>query len=337
MSQPLQLAVIGATGLIGQAVLDLLAARQFPAARVFAVDLGDCEAETVAYGNLELNLQSLDGFMFDSVALAIFVAGSEVSRKFAPEARAAGCTVIDFSAAFRKDELVPFIVPRINGAALVAQEDVSLVSVPNCTVSPLAIALNALAPHGLERVTVSTYQSVSGSGHEALELLANQTTSLFAQREVEEGIYPKRIAFNLLPRIGAILEDGGSEEEHSVINELHRLLDLPQLPIEATCVRVPVFFGHAWSVSVALRDRVEIARARNLFAASGLHVVDDPARDDGYATPMEVAGTDSIWVSRVRVTDSGLSFWLTADNVRVGAALVCVEVAELLLKAGRLA
>jgi len=335
MSQT-QIAVVGATGLIGQAVLDLLAERQFPAQRVFAVDTAEHDGETVSFGHLELDVQLEDSFSFENVSLAIFVAGSEISRRLVPEARAAGALVIDFSAAFRLDAQVPFIVPRINGTVLAELEDVSLISVPNCTVTPLAVALHALAPCGIERVTVSTYQSVSGSGHAALEALASQTTALFAQREIEEGVYPKRIAFNLLPRIGAIAEDGATEEEHSVIDELRRLLAMPTLPIEATCVRVPVFFGHAWSVSVALRDKQEAHRARNLFAASGVHVVDDPEREDGYATPMEVAGSDRIWISRVRVTDAGLSFWLTADNVRVGAALNCVEVAEGLLKIGRL-
>jgi aspartate-semialdehyde dehydrogenase len=336
MSHSLQLAVIGASGLIGKSILDLLAERHFPAGKIFAVDEGDCEAETVACGNLELNLQSLDSFSFETVSLAFFAAGSEVSRRYVPEARAAGVTVIDFSSAFREDALVPFIVPRINGATLAQLEDSTLLAVPNCTVTPLALALHALAGHGIERVTVSTYQSVSGSGQEALEVLAEQTTALFAQREVEDGVYPKRIAFNVLPRIGEILADGSSEEEHAVQQELRRLLDLPQLPVEATCVRVPVFFGHAWSVSLALRDPLAVERARKLFAAHGLHVVDDPAREDGYATPMEAAGSDRVWVSRVRAGAAGLSFWLTADNVRVGAALNCVELAETLHKAGRL-
>jgi aspartate-semialdehyde dehydrogenase len=337
MTQTLQLAVVGASGLIGRAILDLLAERQFPAARVFAVDAGEHEGETVSFGNLELDVQSLEDFSFDEVNLAFFVAGSDVSRRYVPEARDAGATVIDFSNAFRMDGQVPFAVPRINGAALASLEDVTLVSVPNCTVTPLAVALNALAPHGIERVTVSTYQSVSGSGQSALETLAEQTTALFAQREVEVAVFPKRIAFNLLPRIGAILDDGASEEERSVEMELRRLLAMPELPVEATCVRVPVFFGHAWSVSVALRDEVAVDRARKLFAANGLHVVDASDREDGYATPMEVAGSDRIWVSRVRATQAGLSFWVTADNVRVGAALNCVEVAEILLKSGRLA
>ncbi|TDR82103.1 aspartate-semialdehyde dehydrogenase [Paludibacterium purpuratum] len=336
MSQALQVAVVGATGLIGRAILDLLAERQFPAKRVCAVDGTEHEGEVVAYGNLELDVQPLDEVSFDNIDLAFFVAGSEVSRQLAPQARAAGATVIDFSSAFRLDEQVPFVVPRINGAGLLAQEDVSLVSVPNCTVTPLAVALNALAANGLSRVTVSTYQSVSGTGQEALEVLADQTTALFGQREVETTVYPKRIAFNLLPRIGEVQGDGGTSEEQSVIDEVRRLLGQPALPVEVTCVRVPVFFGHAWSVNVALSQPLEVERARKLLAANGIHVVDDSQREDGYATPMEVAGSDRIWVSRVRATEAGLAFWLTADNVRVGAALNCVEVAEALLAAGKL-
>lgn len=337
MSQPLQLAVVGATGLIGRSLLELLAERQFPASRVFAVDVAGHEAETVSYGNLELEVQPLDTFGFDTVALAFFVAGGDVSRRFVPEARAAGVRVIDFSSAFRTDDGVPLIVPRINGDSLESLEDVSLLSMPNCTVTPLALALHALAAHGIARVTVSTYQSVSGSGQAALEALADQTTALFGQREVETAVYPKRIAFNLLARIGDLLDDGTSSEEQSVTDELRRLLGRPDLTVEAACVRVPVFFGHGWSVHVALEQAPDVDRARKLFAAGGLHVVDDREREDGYASPMEVAGSDRIWVSRVRATAAGLAFWLTADNVRAGAALNCVEVAERLLKLGRLA
>ncbi|MBV8047261.1 MAG: aspartate-semialdehyde dehydrogenase [Paludibacterium sp.] len=336
MSQALQVAVVGAAGLIGRAILELLAERQFPATRVLALDEAGYEGETVSYGNLELDVRPLDEVSFDNIDLAFFVAGSDVTRQLAPQARAAGTAVVDFSAAFRLDAQVPFIVPRINGASLADAADAPLVSVPNCTVTPLAVALHALSAHGLRRVTVSTYQSVSGTGQAALEALADQTTALFGQREVETSVYPKRIAFNLLPKIGDVLEDGASSEEQSVIDEVRRLLGLPSLTVEATCVRVPVFFGHAWAVHVALERPLEIDRARKLLAANGIHVVDDPKREDGFATPMEVAGSDRIWVSRVRATADGLAFWLTADNVRVGAALNCVEVAETLLKAGKL-
>jgi aspartate-semialdehyde dehydrogenase len=335
MSQALQVAVIGATGLIGQSILDLLDAHSFPAARVQAVDTVEHDGETVSCGNLELDVQQLDDFVFDGIDLVFLAAGSDISRRCAPLARAAGATVIDFSSAFRAAEDVPFVVPRINGASLSTAETPALVSAPNCTVAPLALALFALAPNGLTRVTVSTYQSVSGTGKTALEALADQTTALFAQREVEVAVYPKRIAFNLLPRIGDITDDGVSEEEQSVIDEVRRLLAVPALPIEVTCVRVPIFFGHAWAVHVALDKPLDADRARKLFAAQGIHVVDEPGLDEGFATPMEVAGTDRIWVSRVRATEAGLAFWLTADNVRVGAALNCVEIAETLVKMGK--
>lgn len=334
MSHPIQVAVVGATGLVGQAVLDLLASRDFPASRVFAVDTQDHDGETVSFGNLELNVHPVDEFGFEVTPLAIFVAGSEISRQYVPLAREAGATVIDFSSAYRQDDEVPLLVPALNGSLVADLPESALIAVPNCTVTPLAIALKALAEHGLKRVTVSTYQSVSGSGQAALEELANQTTALFTQREAECEVYAKRIAYNLLPKIGDANESGATEEEASIVNELHRLFGSDELAVEATCVRVPVFFGHAWSVTVETDTEVEVSRARNLFASLGLHVVDQPQQADGYATPMEVAGNDRVWVSRVRRTGKTLSFWLTADNVRAAAAMSCVTVAEALQNAG---
>lgn len=336
MSRKITVAVVGATNLVGQAVLDLLAERQFPASRVFAVDAGDHEGETASFGNLALELHGLDDFAFDQVDLAIFVAGSDVSRNHVAEAGKAGASVIDFSGVFRLDEEVPLIVPEVNGSTLADWESLSLVSLPNCTVTPLARALKALDSHGIERVSVSTYQSVSGSGQLAMEELANQTTALFNQRESEIEVYPKRIAFNLLPVIGAIDAEGVTEEERSVMLELPRLLGKPELSVDVTCVRVPVFFGHAWSVQVDTATPLDADRARKLLAAAGLHIVDDASRPDGFATPMEVAGNEQLWVSRVRSTRHGLAFWLVADNVRAGAALNAVRVAEHLLQEGRL-
>ena len=335
MSQALHIAVVGAAGLVGQAVLELLAERQFPALRVFAIDGEEHAAGTVAYGNMLLDIHAFEDFSFDNVGLAIFVAGSARARQMVPQALAAGARVVDFSAAFRLDPDVPLVVPRISPSALTDADAAPLVAVPNCTVTPLAVALHALAGHGLERVTVTTFQSVSGSGQTALEALADQTTALFAQREVELAVYPKRIAFNLLPCIGDLLADGTSSEEQSVLDETRRLLGMPALMIESSCVRVPVFFGHAWSVHIGLKQPLDAARARLLFAAMGVHVLDQPYQQDGYATPMDVAGSDQIWVSRVRSTPNGLAFWLTADNVRAGAALTCVEVAEAWHKAGK--
>lgn len=334
MSHPIQVAVVGATGLVGQAVLDLLATRDFPASRVFAVDTQDHDGETVAFGNLELNVHPVDEFGFEVTPLVIFVAGSEISRRYVPLAREAGATVIDFSSVYRQDDEVPLLVPALNGSLVADLPENALIAVPNCTVTPLAIALKALAGHGLQRVTVSTYQSVSGNGQAALEELANQTTALFTQRDAECEVYPKRIAYNLLPKIGEADESGATEEELSIVNELHRLFGDDELVVEATCVRVPIFFGHAWSVTVETATEIDAKRARHLFASVGLHVVDHPHKADGYATPMEVAGNDQVWVSRVRRTGKTLSFWLTADNVRAGAAMSCIMAAEALQNAG---
>ncbi|HJV05769.1 MAG TPA: aspartate-semialdehyde dehydrogenase [Chromobacteriaceae bacterium] len=331
MSHSIQLAVVGATSLVGQAILDLLAERQLPLARVFAVDGAEHDGATVSYGNLELDVHPIDDFNFENVGLAIFAAGSELARQYVPQARAAGASVVDFSAAFRQSDAVPLVIPAINGEQLQELAEAALVAAPNCTVTPLALALQPLLPLGLERLTVSTYQSVSGMGQAAMEELAEQTTSLFSQRDAEPTLFPKRIAFNLLPQVGELDENGVAEEEQSVRAELRRLFDLPQLPIEATCVRVPVFFGHAWSVSVKLSQNVDLQQIRQRLLAAGLQVVSNQDHG-GYITPMEATGNNGIWISRLRYNDDVLCFWLSADNVRVGAALNCVLLAEALLQ-----
>ncbi|WP_293764588.1 aspartate-semialdehyde dehydrogenase [uncultured Aquitalea sp.] len=329
----MQIAVVGAAGLIGQAVLELLAERQFPVSRVFAVDTAEHDGGTVSFGNLELDVRQLDEFSFENVAMAIFVAGADIARQYVPEARAAGVAVIDFSSAFRLDEEVPLVVTPINGALLQGLAEGALVSVPNCTVTPLALALAPLLPLGLERVTVATYQSVSGTGQKALEELAEQTTALFSHREAEPAVYSKRIAFNVLPQIGELDEEGVAEEERSIMNELTRVLGLPALRVEASCARVPVFFGHGWAVSAEVRDDAELSNIITRFKAAGLQVV-SREQHGGHVTPMEATGNEAVWVSRLRKNGKSISFWLAADNVRTGAALPCVMAAESLLKAG---
>ncbi len=334
MSETIRLAVVGATNLIGEAVLDLLAERHLPIGRVFALDVADKEGETVSFGNLELDVALVDEFDFANASLAIFVGGADMTRRYAPEARQAGCAIIDFSSVYRLAEDVPLYVPGVNDAVLDDLGEGLLVSVPNCTVTPLVQALAALRASGLERVTVSTYQSVSGSGRAALEELANQTTALFGARDVELEVYPKRISFNVLPLIGSVDEQGVSEEELSVEQELRKVLALPALEVEATCVRVPVFFGHGWAVTVKTDETITADKARELFKAAGLHVMDDPAGEMPYITPLEASGNEAVWVSRVRQTGRALSFWLAADNARTGAALPCVDATAALMKRG---
>ncbi|MDC7713511.1 aspartate-semialdehyde dehydrogenase [Vogesella sp. LYT5W] len=335
MSETLRIAVVGATSLVGEAVLELLAERALPIGRVFALDVAEKDGETVSLGNLELDVASVEDFDFANASLAIFVGGSELSRRFVPEARNAGCAVIDFSAVYRLSEDVPLVVPGINDAALDDLGEGLLLAVPNCTVTPVAKALAALQACGLERVTVATYQSVSGTGRAALEELANQTTALFGARDVELEVYPKRISFNVLPQIGDVDEQGISEEEQSLVDELHKVLAEPQLRVEASCVRVPVFFGHGWAVTLQTRDPLTADKARELLAAGGLQIVDDPRGELPYVTPLEASGNEAVWVSRVRQTAGGtVSFWLAADNVRAGAAEPCVALAAALMKRG---
>lgn len=335
MSETLRIAVVGATSLVGEAVLELLAERALPIGRVFALDVAEKDGETVSLGNLELDVASVEDFDFANASLSIFVGGSELSRRFVPEARNAGCAVIDFSAVYRLSEDVPLVVPGINDAVLDDLGEGLLLAVPNCTVTPVAKALAALQACGLERVTIATYQSVSGTGRTALEELANQTTALFGARDVELEVYPKRISFNVLPLIGDVDEEGISEEEQSLVDELHKVLAEPQLRVEASCVRVPVFFGHGWAVTLQTRDLLTADKARELLAAGGLQIVDDPRGELPYVTPLEASGNEAVWVSRVRQTAGGaVSFWLAADNVRAGAAEPCVALAAALMKRG---
>ncbi len=334
MSETIRLAVVGATSLVGEAVLDLLAERHLPIGRVFALDVADKEGETVSFGNLELDVTLVDEFDFANASLAIFVGGAELTRQYVPEARQAGCAIIDFSSVYRLSDDVPLYVPGVNDAVLDDLGEGLLVTVPNCTVTPLAQALAALRASGLQRVTVSTYQSVSGSGRAALEELANQTTALFGARDVELEVYPKRISFNVLPLVGGVDEQGISEEERSVEQELRKVLGLPALEVEATCVRVPVFFGHGWAVTVQTDEPIAADKARELFKAARLQVMDDPAGEMPYITPLEASGNEAVWVSRVRQTGRSLSFWLAADNARTGAALPCVDATAALMKRG---
>ncbi|TIC85295.1 aspartate-semialdehyde dehydrogenase [Crenobacter intestini] len=331
MDTKISLALIGAKTLVGEAVLEMLAERGLPLAKVYALDEEKYEGETVSFGNLELDVAFTDDFDFENVQMVLLAAGADTARRFVPDALAAGCAVVDFSSAYRADPAVPFYAPGV--AETMPSDGERLISVPNCTVTPLAMAL---APFGLGlgRVTVATYQSVSGAGSEAMRELAEQTTALFSQRDAEVGVFAKRIAFNVLPQIGDTDEAGVSAEEASIVSELRRLLGLPELVVEPTCVRVPVFFGHGWAVALELDQPVTAATVVETLTRAGLRVV---GKDDAYGpyiTPMEATGTDAVWVSRVRVDGRRVQFWLAADNVKAGAAQAIVRGAEAMLAAG---
>lgn len=331
MHEKINVALVGAKTLVGEAVLELLAAHAFPVAKLYALDDEAHAGESVSFGNLELDIGLTDDFLFEHAQLVIFTAGGAVARSFVPDALAAGCAVIDFSDAYRADSGVPLVVPGVNEDAW--GEGERLIVVPNCTVSPLAQALAPFASQ-LQRVTVSTYQSVSGAGVGAMEEMAAQTTALFSQREAEVAHFAKRIAFNVLPQIGDTDDAGDSAEERSVRDELRRLLALPQLAVEATCVRVPVFFGHGWSVAMALSGAPGREQVLQRLARAGVRVVEAGDSFGPYITPMEATGNEGVWASRVRVDGASVRFWLAADNVRAGAAAGIVRVAETMLTRG---
>ena len=331
----LKIAVVGATGAVGREVLQILAERQFPADQVVALASDQSKGKQISYGeHVVLEIQPLSAYDFKGTAIAFFAAGGAQSKKYASLAAEAGTYVIDKSSVFRMDKDVPLVVPEINGA-LALSAPRRIIANPNCIATPLTLALKplaALAP--LQRVVVSTYQSVSGKGRRAMDELFRQTKGIMVGNDVVMEEFSKQIAFNLIPQIDDFYEDGSTGEETKVIQETQKILGLPNLPMAITCVRVPVFIGHSMAVNVAFEGPVTPAQARSaLKKMPGVTVMDVP-EEQVYATPLDAAGEDNVLVSRIRVDKSvshGLSFWVVGDNLRKGAALNAVQIAESLL------
>ena len=331
----MKVAVVGATGAVGREVLQILAERNFPLEHVVALASDQSKGKKVSYGEHKvLDIEPLSTYDFTGTTIAFFAAGGAQSKKYVPLATQAGTYVIDKSSVFRMDQEVPLIVPEVNGS-LALSAPRRLIANPNCVATPLTLALKPLmdlAP--LQRVVVATYQSVSGKGRRAMDELFRQTKGIMVGTNVVIEEFPKQIAFNLIPHIDSFLEDGSTGEETKVIQETQKILGLPHLPMAITCVRVPVFIGHSLAVHVAFEGPVTPAQARQaLKKMPGVKVMDQP-EEQIYATPLEAAGEDEVFVSRIRVDKSvphGLSFWLVADNLRKGAALNAVQIAEGLL------
>jgi aspartate-semialdehyde dehydrogenase len=335
---PLRVAVVGATGLVGKEMLTILDERQFPADEVVALASRRSIGVEVSYGDKTLKVKDLESFDFSKVDLALLSAGGDVSRAWAPKIAAAGCIVIDNSSAFRMDPDVPLIVPEVNAEAIEGMKK-NIIANPNCSTAALVVALKPIHDAaGVRRVVVSTYQSTSGAGKEAMDELWNQTKGIFVGDEIVKEQFPKQIAFNVIPYIGSFRDDGYTDEEAKMWNETHKMVD-PNIQLTATCVRVPVFVGHSLSVNVELERPLMPGEARALLRESpGLMVV-DKREDDGYVTPIECVGEFATFVSRIRrdvTVENGLSFWVVSDNLRKGAALNAVQIAELLLNRGRL-
>ncbi|MFO7478547.1 MAG: aspartate-semialdehyde dehydrogenase [Methyloceanibacter sp.] len=329
-----KVAVIGATGNVGREMLNILAEREFPADEVFALASRRSMGVEVSFGDRRLKCQDLEQFDFRGVDFALMSAGSSVSKEWSPRIGAQGCVVIDNSSCWRYDPDVPLIVPEVNADAVVGFTKKNIIANPNCSTAQLVVVLKPLHDAAkIKRVVVSTYQSVSGAGKEAMDELWDQTKGIFVTQAPEPKNFTKQIAFNVIPHIDVFLDDGSTKEEWKMMAETKKILD-PKIKLTATCVRVPVFVGHSEAVNVEFEGPITADEARNILReAPGLLVV-DKREPGGYVTPVECVGDYATYVSRIRedqTVDNGLSFWVVSDNLRKGAALNSVQIAETII------
>jgi aspartate-semialdehyde dehydrogenase len=335
-----RVAVVGATGAVGHEMLNILAERQFPVDEVVALASSSSAGKEVSFGEDDvLTVRALEDFDFDGFDLGLFSPGAAVSKTHAPRAAAAGCVVIDNTSQFRMEPDVPLVVPEVNREALEGFRERNIIANPNCSTIQMVVALKPLHDLAIvRRVVVATYQSVSGAGREAMDELFDQTKGIYETRTPEPKHFRKQIAFNVIPHIDAFLDDGSSKEEWKMAVETKKILD-PAIEVAATCVRVPVFVGHALAANVEFEHAISPDAAREaLYEFEGVLLVDDPANGE-YVTPTECVGEYGVFVSRVRrdpTVPHGLSMWIVADNLRKGAALNAVQIAEALVEDGYL-
>src|SRR6476660_8063512 len=326
--------VVGATGNVGREILNILAERQFPLDEVAAVASAKSTGDIIDFGDSgeELKVKNLEHFDFAGWDMALFAAGSEVSKIYAPKAAAAGCTVIDNSSLYRMDPDVPLIVPEVNPQAINDYRRKNIIANPNCSTAQLVVALKPLHDAArIKRVVVATYQSVSGAGKEGMDELFEQSRNIFVGDANSPRKFTKQIAFNVIPHIDAFLDDGSTKEEWKMVVETKKILD-PKIKVTATCVRVPVFVGHSEAINLEFEREISADEAMAILReAPGIMLI-DKREDGGYVTPVECVGDYATFVSRVRedpTVDSGLSLWVVSDNLRKGAALNAVQIAEL--------
>jgi len=330
----LTVAVIGATGNVGREMLNILAEREFPAETVKAVASRRSMGQPVGYGDKELVCEALDQFEFKGVDIALFAAGSTVVQEYGPKAAAAGAIVIDNSSHYRMDPDVPLIVPEVNPQDLEKLSRKNIIANPNCSTAQLVVALKPLHDAAkIKRVVVSTYQSVSGAGNAAMDELFRQTRAIFVNDPVENEQFTKQIAFNVIPHIDVFMDGGDTKEEWKMSVETQKILD-PAIELTATAVRVPVFISHSEAVNIEFENPLSDTEARDILRqAPGILVV-DKREDEGYITPVEAAGEFATYVSRIRTDETikhGLNMWVVSDNLRKGAALNAVQIAEALI------
>ncbi|MEA3063544.1 MAG: aspartate-semialdehyde dehydrogenase [Sphingomonadales bacterium] len=327
--------VVGATGNVGREMLNILAERQFPLDEIAAVASPRSTGDVIDFGDSgrELKVRNIEHFDFAGWDMALFAAGSAASKTYAPKAASAGCTVIDNSSHYRMDPDVPLIVPEVNAAAIAGYRRKNIIANPNCSTAQMVVALKPLHDAaGIRRVVVSTYQSVSGAGKAGMDELFEQSRNIFVGDASEANFFTKQIAFNVIPHIDAFLDDGSTREEWKMVVETKKILD-PKIKVTATCVRVPVFVGHSESINVEFEREISAKEAQDILReAPGIMLV-DKREDGGYVTPVEAVGEYATYVSRVRedpTVENGLNLWCVSDNLRKGAALNAVQIAELL-------
>lgn len=336
----MKIAVVGATGNVGREILEILSERDFPATEVVALASKNSAGKEVSFGDKRLlKVQALDEYDFTGTDIALFSPGSSVSKVHAPRAAEAGCVVIDNTSYFRMDEDVPLVVPEVNANALKHTKKRNIIANPNCSTIQMVAALKPLHDaFGIQRVVVSTYQSVSGAGKDAMDELYDQTKALYMNEHMEEQKFTKRIAFNVIPHIDVFMEDGSTKEEWKMVEETKKILD-DSVKVTATCVRVPVFVGHAESVNIQFEDAITLDDVYEVLEDADGIVLADRREDGGYLTPAEIAGEDGVFVSRVRLDntlENGLNLWIVSDNLRKGAALNAVQIAETLIEQGHI-
>lgn len=330
-------AIVGATGAVGVTIREILEERDFPVENLYLLASERSAGERVMYKGKSIRVENLADFDFPKADIGLFSAGGDISAEYAPKAAEAGCVVVDNTSHFRYDDDIPLVVAEVNPERVADYKNRGIIANPNCSTMQLLVALKPIQDDvGIEHINVCTYQAVSGSGHKAVEELASQTAQLLNGREATKKVYDKQIAFNVLPNIDKVLDNGYTKEEMKMVWETHKIFEDPSIGVSPTAVRVPVFYGHSEAVHIKTRVPLDVEQARFLLKnAPGVTVVDDMSKLD-YATPVtHASGKDDVFVSRIRKDvgiENGLAMWIVSDNVRKGAALNTVQIAEILVK-----
>jgi len=337
MSKTFDVAVVGATGAVGETMLSILEERKFPIGTLYPLASSRSAGSTIRFQGKQVTVGDLDSFDFSKVQIGLFSAGGSVSAEYAPKAAAAGCVVVDNTAHFRYEEDIPLVVPEVNAHAIAGYKTRGIIANPNCSTIQMLVALKPIYDAvGIERVNVATYQAVSGTGKEAIEELATQTANLLNAKPIECEVYPKQIAFNALPHIDVFQDNGYTKEEMKMVWETQKIFGDERILVNPTAVRVPVFYGHSEAVHIETREKITADQARAVLEKTPGITVLDKHEDGGYPTAVtEGAGQDPVFVGRIREDIShprGLNLWVVADNVRKGAALNSVQIAEILVK-----